>query len=298
MDTFAEVAARYKTIKPLISKYHTRWDDIRPLGDRRRKWERIAKVDENTYILHDNLGGGWGDRYVARPPITWRRRKSHEVVTIRPAIRPAYDTPRFQFLRKYLPWGLDFDNQNTRGVHNVNGVFIPRPTSLEDKTDYHLTFLRVEKKSAKNVSIESWKCITEPWPEIRPTVDKEKKKALRGDLEQFYEWMCSVGPLLAVNDYSFLQRIREELQEHAPPPDVFSQYGIEFAPRLATEIIKDYNHPLRTHLATSFLQREDIKSIRTIEDKKKFRGRYNSWANKTFDLMTMTAKEVTNDYSH
>jgi len=116
--------------------------------------------------------------------------------------------------------------------------------------------------------------------------------SLRNDLEQFYEWMCSVGPLLAVNDYGFLQRIREELQEHAIPPDVFSQYSIEFAPRLATEIVKDYNHPLRTHLATSFLQREDIKSIRTIDEKKKFRGRYNSWANKTFDLMT--EKEVTN----
>ena len=98
--------------------------------------------------------------------------------------------------------------------------------------------------------------------------------------------------MLAVNDYGFLQRIREELQEHAPPPDVFSQYGIELSPRLAIEIVKDYNHPLRTHLATSFLQREDIKSIRTIEEKKKLRGRYNSLSNKTFDLMT--EKAVTN----
>jgi len=295
MDTFKEVAARYKTIKPLISKYHTREDDIRPLGDRRRKWERIAKVNENTYVLHDVIeweGSGYYTKYLKRPPITWRRRGFDEAVTIRPAIRPAYDTTRFQFLRKYMPWGLGFDNQNTWGRHNINGVFIPRPKSHDDPTDYHLTFLRVEKKSVNTASIETWKCITQPWPELRPAVDKEKKKALRNDLEQFYEWMCSVGPLLAVNDYGFLQRIREELQEHAIPPDVFSQYGIEFAPRLATEIVKDYNHPLRTHLATSFLQREDIKSIRTIDEKKKFRGRYNSWANKTFDLMT--EKEVTN----
>jgi len=141
-------------------------------------------------------------------------------------------------------------------------------------------------------------CITDPWPEMRPTVDKEKKKALRGDMEQFYEWMCSVGPLLAVNDYSFLQRIREELQEHAIPPDVFSQYGIEFNPRLATEIVKDYNHPLRIHLATNFLVRMDnhrswaepntslIKSIETVEDQRNFRAKYNSWVNKAFGLMT------------
>ncbi len=291
MDTFTEIAARYKTIKPLISKYHTREDDIRPLGDRRRKWERIAKVNEDTYVLHDTISqgsSGYYTKYLKRPPITWRRRGLDEAVTIRPAIQPAYDTTRFQFLRKYMPWGLGFDNQNTWGRHNINGVFIPRPKSHDDPTDYHLTFLRVEGKPAN----ETWVCITEPWPELRPAVDKEKKKALRNDLEQFYEWMCSVGPLLAVNDYGFLQRIREELQEHAPPPDVFSQYGIELSPRLAIEIVKDYNHPLRTHLATSFLQREDIKSIRTIDEKKKFRGRYNSWSNKTFDLMT--EKEVTN----
>ena len=52
-NTFAEVAKLYNTVKPVVSKNHSKEDDLRPVGVRSRKWERIIKVNDQKYILND-----------------------------------------------------------------------------------------------------------------------------------------------------------------------------------------------------------------------------------------------------
>ena len=78
LNTFSDVAERYAEVKPMVSKNHKREDDIRPISERHRKWERIAKVDDNCYILHDVIpyeNYSWVDEHLKRPPITWSRDK-------------------------------------------------------------------------------------------------------------------------------------------------------------------------------------------------------------------------------
>ena len=295
LNTFEQVEAKYNSIKPLVSKFHKREDDIRPLGDRRRKYERIEKVDRNKYVLHDAIihngispdeaSNSYWWTYIKRPPITWERKGGKEFVTVRPNIQLSHDTSRFQFLRAYLPSGLYFDNHTKHGRHVINSVFIARPRDSKDKTDYHLTFERNDLM---------WKCVTEPWAETRPAVDKEKKAALRTDLDQFYEWLCSVGPLLDAQTYETTRHLREEAIGYlgGRSKGEAVSYKLDFHVEVALEIVKDYNHPLRTHLATNFLQQMDIKTIQTIEDQRMFRAHYNSWANRAFGLMT--DKEITN----
>jgi len=58
-SSFKEVVNHYESIKPLVSQYHTREDDIRPIGDRARKYERIVKISNNCYALSD--GHHYGD---------------------------------------------------------------------------------------------------------------------------------------------------------------------------------------------------------------------------------------------
>ena len=53
---------------------------------------------------------------------------------------------------------------------------------------------------------------------------------------------------------------------------------------LATEIVMDYNHPLRTHLAWHFLTHTDIRGVDNQEAKRKFRNDFNRRANDLFDL--------------
>ena len=57
-NTFDEVASYYERIKPLRGANNV-GKDIRPIGDRKRKHERIVKVSDNCYALSD--GWHYGD---------------------------------------------------------------------------------------------------------------------------------------------------------------------------------------------------------------------------------------------
>ena len=100
LDSFDEVKAWYEKTPVLKSKQHSVEQDIRPIGKRSRKWERIIRVDPNTYVL--SCGGnydpvfywGWSDNEAEYPltteetaklaPIVWRKHKDGtETVTVR-----------------------------------------------------------------------------------------------------------------------------------------------------------------------------------------------------------------------
>jgi hypothetical protein len=53
INSFAEAEVRWNDTKPIRGKEV----DMRPLGKRHRKYERIAKIDDNCYAL---LDGGTG----------------------------------------------------------------------------------------------------------------------------------------------------------------------------------------------------------------------------------------------
>ena len=319
LDTFEQVEKHYNSIKPLVSKYHTRADDIRPIGRRDRKWEHVQKIDDNKYILHDNFfnhvnsTASWTNVFYRNPPITWERRGNNEFVTVRGCVGPYLATSRFNFLREYLPVGLRFDNQTKTGFHFVNKEFLPRPAQLlgtNAQDGAYLTFKRKIPKSgtkvlvnetimewddkrhtlarANNIALEpekyNWKLDSDRYFPPKKTVNKEKKAALKEDIEAFWLWMCVNGPLLKVYDRDFSTRMREEVIAVARTPSL-NIWNFIFPAELALEIVKDYHHSLRIHLAYDFLAQHDIRSLETEEDKKKFRSAFNRWVNGTFDLM-------------
>lgn len=157
---FDEVEAWYNNIKPLVSKLHKREDDIRPIGDRARKWERIVKISRNCYALSDGYHEGddkftpygiheydyktknttthW-DRlgkmeYYA--PIVWRKHKDGtETVQIRNCIgsNSSYSTGRYAFLHRHMPRGMTFvvggnalQYVSLRGLTTVNAHYLAK----------------------------------------------------------------------------------------------------------------------------------------------------------------------------
>ena len=151
-DRFAEVEAHYNNTKPLRGKDNAD-KDIRPIGDRKRKYERIVKVSDNCYALSD--GFHYGDEHFLRwthgvgykstlddmafyAPIVWRRyRDGTEEVTMRNGSGPAQHSMRYAFLWRHSPKGLWFRNRN--GKHFIEsaitgssyflakGTTVPRP---------------------------------------------------------------------------------------------------------------------------------------------------------------------------
>ena len=299
VNTFDEVAKHYANTRPVVSFNHAEEEDIRPLGKRRRKWERISRVSDREYVLHDTLPQGTPPAYpyVARasnhPPIIWKRKGRRERVTVRGAITIYADTSRYNFLRTWLPLGLKFDNWTRLGSHyvhaGVNRYYLPRPENTDDERDYFLTFERDEPAG-------DWELISREYKKPRVQVNKKKKAAAKEYIASFYEWLCATGPMLPVGNWDYNSKLRNEVRDYVTnlatdnllkskvlKPVPYNGAGRIIPPKLALEIMKNYNHPLRIHLACNFLtdQREDF---RTVEDVKRFRSSFNRWVNKTLDF--------------
>jgi hypothetical protein len=69
INSFAEAEVKWNDTKPIRGKEV----DMRPLGKRHRKYERIAKIDDNCYALLDGGTGcnsTWSGHY---NEVTWPR---------------------------------------------------------------------------------------------------------------------------------------------------------------------------------------------------------------------------------
>ena len=138
LNSFDEVKAWYEKTPVLKSAQHPVEQDIRPIGNRRRKWERIIKVTENCYVL--SCGGhadpvfcwGWSsDKQKDFPitpketaklsPIVWQKHKDGtETITIRNGHGPWQHNSVYSFLARALPVGLWFriNRQGRQAIYN------------------------------------------------------------------------------------------------------------------------------------------------------------------------------------
>jgi len=125
LNSFDEVAEKYAKTAPVLSKNHTPEDDVRPIGKRTRKWERIIKVSEYCYAL--SAGGffdpvfswGYAEYAKAQPvrpkdiallaPIVWRKHKDGtETITVRNGTGDWQHNAWYSFLARALPRELWF----------------------------------------------------------------------------------------------------------------------------------------------------------------------------------------------
>ena len=144
LNSFSDVVKHYDSIKPI------RGTDIRPLGDRRRKWEHIVKVNRNKYILThilpaDDAQNIWQeDRkgMIARAPITWQRnpRTGIESIRIRNGSGNYAHTSTYCFIDRATPdpmyFTIDNGKQFIRAL-NMNNIiqthFLPKGRWVNEK---------------------------------------------------------------------------------------------------------------------------------------------------------------------
>ena len=124
--SFDEVVAHYENTKPM-GGITNKGKDIRPIGDRNRKYERIVKISNNCYALSDGFHFGdahfnWGWGYTASAeyvptlkdmekyaPIIWRKKRDGtEQVTIRNGYGDHAHNSRYAFINRHTPRGLGF----------------------------------------------------------------------------------------------------------------------------------------------------------------------------------------------
>ena len=281
-EGFDHIANQYANTKPLVSKCHTREEDIRPIADRNRKYERIKKINDNCYILQDGYHSGdevFGNYYGAKQgtpteaeiiklaPIVWRKpRDGSETITIRNGTGYQAHNGRYSFLDRCLPLGLQFIIRNGKHFilcHN-DGVeyYLAKSLTMAEHAmpkkhnggyttrddGVSLTFKRIGSRNFEFIS--GGKPIPKP---PRKIVDKEAKAKMKDAISTFRNWSSIMFPMLPKDDREYRSRLMQELSEQtngAFSPymwNVIDSFGDKF--ELSRDIISDENHPLRLHLA-------------------------------------------------
>tara|TARA_R110000751_G_scaffold149895_1_gene254835 strand:- start:1027 stop:1980 length:954 start_codon:yes stop_codon:yes gene_type:complete len=306
LNTFSDVAERYAEVKPMVSKNHKREDDIRPISERHRKWERIAKVDDNCYILHDVIpyeNYSWVDEHIKRPPITWSRDKhGDEFVTIH-TVTWSTDQARMAFLFEYLPNGLDFCGGAYHTIRSASGsYYVPRSSEKKDpRKPTPLVFKRTNKMTDRWLNV--WEHVSGNYTKPSTRIDKVAKKKLQPHIDEFFSWLCAVGPLIPDEgramrekvsslDYSFrtdYNNHTRSLISHSYSQDPTTRDGTytDYEAKRRREILCDTEHELRVHYACEFLlslQNTSIRNITTQEELKALKSKFNAWANRSLGL--------------
>lgn len=305
-NKFNEVVSWYERTKPIISNNHTREHDVRPIGDRKRKWERIKRIDENTYALVDgnygNCISGQRDPLMheyenTMAPIVWMRREDGDFIRIRNHARGGCSVTRYNFLHYHLPHELRF-GYNQQGKHWVshNGEGIPLPKckvrfdyqrkELHDDNIFLMfrvnedgTFTRVGDKLSVEVQ----------------RVDKELKKQWRERVDAFYTYCAAIAPMMDTswsgrNDYSNM--IREFLSvPGANLAGAWVRDSRSIPVDLMRVAVTQEDHPMRVAVAALVIA--DIGGKRAIEsqdDIRQIKAAYNRVMNKALGFYKIEEK--------
>ncbi len=202
MNTFEEVEHWYSGIKPMKSKHHTLEDDIRPIGERRRKHERIVKVNDDKYVL--GVTGEYSGHIPNEniyPLITWEREgRSREFVTIRHGIS-SHSNSVINFLERYVPYPMDYGSQHIHlkgekyylppsvgsWVVTSGGAYVMQATEYREYL--------FERKQIRH-DLVVWQLLTPRWLRAKKLVDKETKREYASAIRDFSDWACIMAPVL------------------------------------------------------------------------------------------------------
>ncbi len=305
LNTFDKVAAYYESIKPLVSKHHTLADDLRPIGDRNRKWERIQKINANCYILQDGWNGsddifcGWhyyhntsGERpkpteaeKIKLAPIVWRRhRDGTETIKIRNGTGQGAHNSRYSFLDRHLPKGLNFIVRNgkhfvafTHGTeyylaksNTVPSFDMPSEAQTHEWNKYFTTrddgvALTFRIDNGVISFVDGGKPLPVP-PKVR--VDKVAKAKMKDAIAEFRDWAFAMYPLLPTRDHDYHT---ERVNEVRTAMQSGYSYGwgllgmFEANTDITKKIICDPDHELRLHLMYGLMGETDYHLDHTFD---------------------------------
>lgn len=322
LNSFDQVTALYDSIKPMRGKLKDQ--DVRPIGDRRRKWERIVKISDDCYLLFDGNGAGdnidfWTystPNQVSRAemielaPVKWERDGADEYVTLRNGSGLNWThSGRYDFLARTCPRSMGVAvTGGKQFVHNrvfdgedkhylPKSAYFPNAKTnwgqyMDGPAEDDHVYLRF-KRDGWNI----FKLVSPAFPEPTIRVDKERKAKWKPKLNALYEYACVMTPMLPLGDSTWLNNMKREQGKHFGEADID---GWAITPLDALEAGEgDVGfHHLALEFAVSTETYEwgvgttfKIQTVRTKEDASGVRSSFNRWANKMFGFNYNTTKE-------
>ena len=241
LETFSAVASHYSNVKPMKSKNHPESQDLRPLGDRSRKWERVKKFSDTCYAYYDgDIGDNisyWGynsgraeqipnDIHFALAPIVWTLEEDGtETLRVRNGSGQGAHNGRYSFLERALPRAFTFAIYNGKQFLTLGGTryFLPKSDffTWRNQKEAHIDqddkkYLEFVKRPGQD---HGWtiKADTFVYEPPRMLVDKERKKQFKPAMDSYYDWLCIMAPMfrdsLIVDEYDYRDEVARELAQ-------------------------------------------------------------------------------------
>ena len=303
LDTFHRVEEMYNTTKPLVSKKHPLHHDIRPLGPRVRKWERIKKFSYNCYGLmdggsYDGLTKSFWPNYMYHPmpkdikeekkfaPILWTYDGTRERIRIRNEMGDHTHTMRNTMLENALPSNMHFYCNNGRqyiGIEHGDGknhddYYLP-------KGDYPLEFERETSRQRWSGPSSLWRVRGNTYQYVHPKkrVDKKRKAEIKPYSDKLLEYVASMYNILPSTDNEYFSNIRMKywkrdfnFTEKLREPDNYRQLTSLFQEDMWNNLRDKQDWNERDAVENKLGGDVDLPTLRS---------RYNSFINKYCDLI-------------
>jgi len=279
LDTFHRVEEMYNTTKPIVSKKHPLHHDIRPLGPRNRKWERVKKFSYNCYGLMD---GGSHDGLKEFAPILWTYDGTRERIRIRNELGAYTHTIRNTMLENAIPSNMQFYCHNGLQYVVIDARYKRDGDSRDDyylpKGDYPLEFER-------EVNTSLWRVRGNTYQYVHPKkrVDRKRKAEIKPYSDKLLEYVVSMYNILPSTNNEYFSNIRMEywkrdfiFTERLCDPDNYRQ--------LTSLFQEDMWNNLRNLKMWSDMTDVENKLGGDV-DLPMLRARYNSFINKYCDLI-------------
>jgi hypothetical protein len=324
LNSFSKVAEHYDSIKPI------RGTDIRPLGDRARKWEHIVKVHNNKYVLTNILPDdepNWiyqetRKGMIDRAPITWTRnpRTGIEKIRIRNGSGEYAHNSTYSFLYRALPYSMDFvvdKGKQFVQAYNMERIFqthyLPKSRWVHERYYDHWNngkqdFTKTDDKVYLEFEHTEYNCPTtgnagtifnlvhgqHKEPVTRYRIDKQAKKKYGQACKDLVEWAWTMKDLLVdsyQNDWQARQRIKEQCGDALNSHDAFR------------DMLLDDNDERRTPTVSWILGQISIydyyQTMRTsvTDDPQKFRRQFNNQVNELAGFKTKHREFIEKDRS-
>lgn len=309
-NSYDEVVAKYEATEPVVGRVTTVGQDIRPIGDRRRKFEHINKIDDNTYALCDGNYCAYNVTESARKyendmaPIVWTRRAGGDYIRIRNHARGMQAVSRYDFLATYLPSGMAF-SYHKRGVQWVDVVTAPGKSESfilpKNSPQYINGGWHVTDSVYLLFKVHGDGTFTRVGEKLRtPTliVDKELKRSWQHATRGFFAYCQALGGLLKTDWETRREYIRQIEAWLLANPGRYElrtythSLSLGWVPQaLVREIFADEEHPLRVAMAVLVVFHVvGHNAVATDADLKAARHAYNKLINKMLGLHKIEEK--------
>ena len=285
ISSFADAERLYNTTKPI------RGTTIVPLGDRRRKWERIVKVSPTCYKLCDTLMDKKYETYnwyqspeqvEAVAAVTWTLGDNkNSVVEFRNGEGDYAHTSRYSFLHRCMPRGMSFviDSGKQYVRHDEKRYFLPK----DNNKTLEFTDIHTPQGVWKNIGA------LHLVPIVRKRVNKEEKEPYKEAITSYLEWVWTMAPLLTTEENN-----KSKGRAHGFSYEMMRATRMECGDQMNSytafrRALADETDEARTSMAVCFMSDLSNLIMREVNygetpppltaNPKKFRTKFNTWIN-------------------